>query len=250
MENNKQPIVILGAMDCECDLLRSKLENAHPVELDGYNALMGEIDGYPVVLAVCLIGFVNAAVAATLAVKKFNPYCVIVQGTAGAHDQKLRHNDIILGETVTEMSFCVTSRRQKGEGSDIRKWNFAAAQVYKDGAVTSTKTLNGDKKLIDIALSVKYRYGRLKAGNIGSSDCWNREKDRIYMFHETLGTDCEEMEGFAVAQVCARYGVPFLDIRVISNNELDEKASIFNKKTASPCQEYCFDTVKAIIKNI
>lgn len=34
------------------------------------------------------------------------------------------------------------------------------------------------------------------------------------------GSDCEEMEGFAAGQVCKAFGVPFIDIRVLSNSEL------------------------------
>ena len=40
--------------------------------------------------------------------------------------------------------------------------------------------------------------------------------------HQTHHTLCEEMESQAIASVCRTFGVPFLAIKDISNNELHD----------------------------
>ena len=55
-------------------------------------------------------------------------------------------------------------------------------------------------------------------GTIGSADVWNNELDRIQFFHERYGTSVEEMEAASVAQIASQLNVPFLGIRILSNN--------------------------------
>jgi futalosine hydrolase len=52
-----------------------------------------------------------------------------------------------------------------------------------------------------------------------------------------FGALCENMEGAAAAQVCARYGVPLLEVRGISNMVSDrEPASWRKREAARNCQ--------------
>ena len=55
-------------------------------------------------------------------------------------------------------------------------------------------------------------------GVIASSDTWNNELDQIKFLNENFGSVCEDMETQSVAQVCRNADVPFIGIRVISNN--------------------------------
>ena len=55
---------ILAAMQIEMALLAERLENAERRTVSGVEFLSGAIAGKPVVLAVCGIGKVNAAVCA------------------------------------------------------------------------------------------------------------------------------------------------------------------------------------------
>ena len=53
---------------------------------------------------------------------------------------------------------------------------------------------------------------------IGSSEVWNSEIDRIQRFHDRFGTTAEEMETASAAQIAGLFEIPFLGIRVLSNN--------------------------------
>ena len=57
-------------------------------------------------------------------------------------------------------------------------------------------------------------------GVVGSSDTWTQHRPSIETLHEQHGTMCEEMEASSIAAVCASFGVPFLAVKDISNNEL------------------------------
>src|SRR5690606_34561719 len=57
-------------------------------------------------------------------------------------------------------------------------------------------------------------------GAVGSADIWTQHGERIHTLHQLHGSLCEEMEAAAVGQVAAIFGVPFLAVKDISNNEL------------------------------
>ncbi len=80
---------------------------------------------------------------------------------------------------------------------------------------------------------------------IGSSDVWNSELDRIERFHKQFGTLVEEMETASAAQIAGFFNVPFLGIRVLSNNITN--GGKYNGTTALACQEYVFEVVKTYI---
>jgi|SRR5690242_8300988 len=61
---------------------------------------------------------------------------------------------------------------------------------------------------------------RIFTGTVASADVWTQHGDSIRSMHDRYGSLCEEMETAAVAQVAAMYGIPFLAIKDISNNEL------------------------------
>jgi nucleoside phosphorylase len=55
---------------------------------------------------------------------------------------------------------------------------------------------------------------------------WTQAHHRLDALHQRHGTLCEDMEAAAIAHVCARYGVPFLTIKDISNNEYHRASDV------------------------
>lgn len=176
-----------------------------------------------------------------------HPRAILIQGTAGAHDPELHRRDLVLGENLVELGYFITGRLPLGAGCDPTQWVCPGKQMRRNGKITEVSVLHGDKYLLDAAKRVPYPYGRIKVGTIGSADIWNRELDRIALCREKYGTDCEEMEGFAVAQIAEQYRIPMLNVRVISNNEW-HPAEEFNEDVADLCQEFCLDLLRLLIK--
>ena len=56
------------------------------------------------------------------------------------------------------------------------------------------------------------------------------------------------METASAAQVAGLYGVPFLGIRIVSDNTTNGAA--YDGKTGEACEDYVLDVVKAYIKSV
>ncbi len=246
---NKCTAAILAPMDCECELLVSLLEEKQENHMFGYIFYEGKLCGVSAVIARCLIGTVNAAVCTSFVIEKYSPECVIIQGTAGAHDPELKQNDIVVAKNTVPLMRFVSPKRKAGEGSDPFSWSDLGIQAYsaKTDNTAFVHSFKTDETLEKLALSVPYSAGRVISGNVGTCDAWNREHDMILHCHNNKETECEAMEGVAVAQVCEMYGVPMTEIRVISNNELVENER-FAKDTAINCQKFVAELVKTIEK--
>lgn len=246
---DRPPIIVLGAMDCEVSLLESKLEKRETLLYRGSGRYStGYLDGYPVAVVMSLMGMVNAAVSATLAIQTFKPKCLICQGTSGAHDPELHQGDMIIGENIIENSGHYTGVRKAGEGmSDPGEWEFHGKEMITPKGIMMIKEFHSDEKMMKIAESVKYTEGHLRRGTVSSGDLWNREIDTISYYHDALGSDCEEMEGFATAQVCSKFEVPMLLLRIISNSEYYPEEA-YSDRFGEMCQKYTLDVLRKIIK--
>ncbi|MEF9895769.1 MAG: 5'-methylthioadenosine/S-adenosylhomocysteine nucleosidase [Clostridia bacterium] len=246
-EETARPILIQGAMDLETSTMMAALEGAQDVMVSGYHYVTGTIDGYPVVVSKTQVGMVNAATTTTIALIKWNPCVVINQGTAGGHDVALHKGDIVLGTTTVNVNSFKSEWADAGAGIDPTKWENRATEVLQNGEVVEVMELKSDAKLVEFAknLSAEYEKGQVVEGVIGSGDVWNKELDRINLIHSQFGTSCEEMETFSVAQVCAYFDVPFLGMRILSNNELHKED--FDPQTGEDCQLFTLEVVRALI---
>jgi adenosylhomocysteine nucleosidase len=109
------------------------------------------------------------------------------------------------------------------------------------------RRFRGDDRLLAAARGAvaQYRRGKVVEGVIGSSEIWNSELDRIQTFHDQFGTTAEEMETASAAQIAGLFDIPFLGIRVVSNNITN--GGSYDPSAGVACQEYVLDVVKAYI---
>ena len=241
-----KPIVVIGPMACEIEYIASKLSEPREISFGGYQFRSGTVDGYPVVAARSLIGMVNSAVTTALAIREFDPAMVIIQGTAGGHDPARHKNDIILGEHMVEIGNWYSPHRDAGRGTRIEDWFTPGEEIMTEDGIRRFTVLKSHEELLRAAEEVPYAKGKLVRGTIGSADLWDKEIDRILYLHRVTGSDAEEMEGFAVAQVCMEFHVPVLHIRVVSNSELYPE-EVFSEDSGVFCQEYVYNVIRNMI---
>jgi adenosylhomocysteine nucleosidase len=177
---------------------------------------------------------------------------IINQGTAGGHVPELHVYDIVLGTQSVNLGSFKTGYRQRGQGSDVTEWSpldlmRTEGSAGQDPNARVIRRFRGDEGLLAAARSVRgqYRRGQIVDGVIGSSEVWNSEIDRIQRFHDQFGTTAEEMEAASSAQIAGLFGIPFLGIRVVSNNITNGEA--YDTKTGEACQDYVLDVVKAFV---
>ena len=87
----------------------------------------------------------------------------------------------------------------------------------------------------------QYTQGHVVEGVIGSSDVWNSELDRIQHFHDSSARRVEEMEAASAAQIAGLFQIPFLGIRVLSNNITNGDA--YDGATAESCQRFVIQVI-------
>jgi adenosylhomocysteine nucleosidase len=247
-----RPVVVQGAMDVEVRKLAGLVANVTEEKVQGWTFWSGTIDGHPVVISKTLKGMSNAAAATAIAAERYHPVAIINQGTAGGHDPDLHVYDIVLGLQAVNLGSFKTGYRPHGQGSDFTDWNpldlmRSEGSAGQDPDARSMRRFRGDEGLLAAARKVRgnYRKGRVAEGVIGSSEIWNSEIDRIQRFHDAYGTTAEEMETASAAQIAGLFQIPFLGIRVLSNNITN--GGTYDARTGEACQEYVYDVVKAYI---
>lgn len=244
------PVVIQGALDIETDHMISKLKNVKTKTYGGWQFWEGSYQGYPIVISRTLMGMSNAAAATTLAIEHYHPKAIINQGTSGGHDPKLNVFDIVLGAESENISAFITPKKSLGEGSNSLAWDKSFNLLPKNNSPeeeTRHLRFQADAKLLAAANQIKttYTQGKVVEGVIGSADVWNNELDRIQYFHQNYKTSVEEMETASAAQVASLYKVPFLGIRVLSNNITNNGQ--YNPGTGAACQDYVLNVAKTYL---
>jgi adenosylhomocysteine nucleosidase len=247
-----RPIVVQGAMDVEIRLLAGALDHATEEKVRGWTFWRGSVDGYPVVAPKTLKGMSNAAAATVLAAERYQPLAIVNQGTAGGHQPDLHVFDIVVGADAVNIGSFKTGYRARGGGSRFEEWlpldlMRSEGSAGTDPNARTMRRFHADEQLLAAARGARdrYRRGRVVDGVIGSSETWNSELDRVQQFHDRFGTTAEEMETASAAQIAAEYAIPFLGIRVVSNNITNEGA--YDPATAAACQEYVLAVLKAYI---
>ena len=249
---DRRPVIVQGAMDVEVRTLAGALANVREEHVEGWTFWRGTLDGYPVIVSKTLKGISNAAAATAIAAERYHPAAIVNQGTAGGHEPQLHVYDIVLGTYSVNLGSFKTGFRKAGEGSDLLDWSpldltRSDGSAGNDPNARRMRRFKGDERLLAAAVSVKdrYRRGRVVEGVIGSAEVWNSELDRIQRFRDQYGTSVEEMETASAAQIADLFHIPFLGIRVLSNNITNDGA--YDPKTGDACQEYVYEVVKAFI---
>ncbi|MCC3372959.1 5'-methylthioadenosine/adenosylhomocysteine nucleosidase [Cohnella sp. REN36] len=196
-------IGIIGAMQEEIDLLLEHLEDTVEMKRSGIPYYTGSLNGKKVVICKSGVGKVNAAVCTQVLIDRFNAVQVIFTGVAGALDPVLDIGDIVIS----------TSSMQ--HDVDVTPLGFARGVI----PYQNVSEWPADAVLVKAAVEAgeKVFPGHCKTGKVLSGDQFIADRDVVRQLHEELGGTCTEMEGAAVAQVCALNEVPYVVIRSMSD---------------------------------
>lgn len=251
------PIMIQGPMPIEAEYFASLLTDVRMEKAGQATFYIGYFKGYPVVVAQTGKGLENTAAATAIGIERYHPKAIINQGTSGGHDPTLQVGDIVLGKRSVNASNFKTPFRDKGAGSAPLEWlpMDLLASAGSAGEGDSAKDAEriryylGDPELMAAAHAVKAQYerGKVVEGTIASGNFWNNELDRIGWLHDKFGTSTEEMETASAAQIAHSYGVPFLGIRVLSNNLTN--GGHYDPSTATDCQAFVTLVIEQYIKH-
>ena len=194
---------IIGAMDEEVDLLRSKLEDRKDTNLAGSEFFEGKIDSLEVVLLKSGIGKVNAALGTALLIEKFQPDVIINTGSAGGFLKELNVGDVVISTEV------------RHHDVDVTIFGYEYGQVPRMPAYFAP-----DDKLVEAAVQSAEKINGIQVvkGLIASGDSFMNDPERVeYVRTKLPDLYAAEMEAAAIAQVAYQFDVPFVIIRSLSD---------------------------------
>lgn len=218
-------IGIIGAMEEEVELLRSKMKVKENHTTAGCEFVLGKLDEVEVVLSKSGIGKVNAAISTTLMNQLYQPDFIINTGSAGGFHKELAVGDIVIS---TEVRY---------NDVDATVFGYEFGQVPRmPAAYTPTE------ELIAIAEKCAKEIGiNSVKGLIISGDSFMSDHERVEEIRQKFQDPyCSEMEAGAIAQTCHQFNCPFVIIRSLSDiagqdakvsyDQFLEKASVNSAK--------------------
>lgn len=208
-------VAIIGAMEEEVKLLRSKLNNQLTENHAGYEYYSGQIDDNQIVLLRSGIGKVNAAISTAVLLKHYSPDYVINTGSAGGF-----HTDLEVGDIVISSSVC-------HHDVDVTPFGYELGQVPGMPAcfLPDDNLVKAAQHSIEELGEVVHMHGLIATGDRfmhQPEDVANTRNN----FPEMIAC---EMEAAAVAQACHSFEKPFVIIRSLSDIAGKENAKTFEQ---------------------
>lgn len=197
-------IGIIGAMDEEVHIIKTKMQNVIVKEAASMEFYEGIFQEKQVVVVRCGIGKVNAAVCTQILVDLFQVEAVINTGVAGSLRNEIDIADIVLSTDTLQ--------------HDMDATGFG----YELGVIPRMEqsTFEADKELMVLAKKVCEEVipnVGVHTGRVVSGDQFISDSNKKAWLIENFGAHCTEMEGAAIAQTAYLNHIPFLIIRAISD---------------------------------
>jgi adenosylhomocysteine nucleosidase len=216
-------IGLLCAIPQERAQLEAALEASGSLTIAGMRFDRGLLDGREVVLVGAGIGKVNTALVATLLAQRFGARLIVFTGVAGGLDPDLHIGDIVIADRTIQHDAGVI------EGGRLRTYQAGHVPFFnptpelgwpvEPGLLARVRAALADLTLPPLSRRATglERRPRIVYGPILTGDQYlSCEATRVRLFAELRGKAIE-MEGGALAQVAEAFGLPWLDIRALSD---------------------------------
>lgn len=179
------------AMNGEAEILLDNMEIENIQTIYGKTVHFGKAFGKDVLLVVCGVGKVNAAIGACAAIAK-GADVILNFGVAGGLNERTELTEVYLIDKAVQYDFDLTQLNGGKVGTlDEETENYLA---------------------LDAPAALDYPRRALASG-----DRFNDSPADYRLLTETLGADIRDMEGAAIAQTCKVAGIPLVCIKAISD---------------------------------
>lgn len=237
---------VIVAMESELRLVANSLDKVCSLERKGglvfYKGRYGSVD---IVLCQAGIGKVNAAVAATTMILEEAPDFIINSGVAGSLDERVKPSDVIVGSCVKYCDVWCGKPNSRGQVQGMPEW-FPTMDVKTESS--------GLRRLAKKYHTRRRMFSLLRAPIVSGDWFMETVADKMKCNRASGHAKAVDMESGAIAQVCFRFGVPFLPVRVISDvvgsSGHQAKYDDFWMKLADRSFEICMQLVKDICENL
>jgi adenosylhomocysteine nucleosidase len=203
--------------------LRAALDHDERLEIGSFGFDRGRLDDRPMVLAEAGIGKVNTAAVATLLVARFDAGILVFSGVAGGLDPELAIGDVVIAERAIQhdAGMIENERLHPYQAGHVPFFNptpelgYVVAPALLERVRARLEPL--ELAPLSAAAGGSGRRPRLVYGTILAGDQFIHCEATRERLHREFEAQAVAMEGAALAQVAERLGVPWLEIRALSD---------------------------------
>lgn len=231
---------------------------AQCVQRGGREFWVGQLAQREVVIVLSRIGKVAAATTAALLATTFELSGIVFTGAAGGLGTEVQVGDVVVASTLLQHDMDASPLFPRFEVPLYGRARFDSDAVLSAAVASATQAAlaeGASQRLTEVehplapaftalasaraAAGLAPHQARLHQGLILSGDCFvssQRQCDQLLQWQpDALAV---EMEGAALAQVCADFNLPFAVVRTISDRADDQAHLDFNRFIAETASRY------------
>ena len=248
------PIAILSALADEQDGLVHLLQDMQQIAHAGRTFWRGKLHGTEVVCVLSGIGKVAAATTAVALIERFGAQAMVFTGVAGGLGSDVHVGDVVVARDYVQHDMDASPLFPRYEVPGYGRQRFACDPALTDKlaqAVQHCVRHQAAKWTATLGLPAPHMHeGLIVSGDRFVSGADESLQLRQGLEQAGLQPLAVEMEGAAIAQVCADYGLPFAAMRSISDRADDYAHVDFPKFVQSIASHYAQAVIEDLCKRI
>ncbi|MEG0313962.1 MAG: 5'-methylthioadenosine/adenosylhomocysteine nucleosidase [Erysipelotrichaceae bacterium] len=193
-------IGIIGAMQKEIDEILKLMTNIKEASIHQTDMYIGTLGNVDVVLMLSGVGKVNASMNTTILLSNYDVEYIINIGTAGGLEPNENVLDIVISDYVVQHDYDTSLiDGESGIGLSFK----ADSELVKHATdILAATTINSN----------------VYVGTIASGDQFIADIKQLEVIKKKFNkAKCVEMEAGSIAHVCAKFNIPFIVIRSLSD---------------------------------
>jgi futalosine hydrolase len=226
---------LISAVPSEGTFFVKRLARVLPYPGSHLSFYRGRIEGVEIVYSISGMGKTNAAHASTVLIRDYSPELVINFGAGGAYPcSGLAAGDIMVAEAEVYGDEGVL------EADGFHGTEYMGIPVLRKGRKPYYNEFALDRRLAEAAVESAgsaFRGGpdapKIKSGKFVTLSTCTGTRKRAAELQKKWGAICENMEGAAVAHICAFYKIPLIEVRGVSNIVEDRDTAKWDLELAS-----------------
>ena len=242
-------IAIVSAMHQELRALLPLLQDGRIERRAGRECHLGRLDGHQVLLVLCGIGKVAAATTAAVLLDGMGVRALLFTGVAGGLAADVRVGDVVIARTLLQHDMDASPLFPRYEVPLTGRSHFATDAALCDALA------RGCAQVLRAPHAALARFGiaapRQHDGLVISGDRFVATAAESRALRSALPDALAvEMEGAAVAQVCADFGRPFAVLRTVSDRADDDAHVDFGRFIDEVAAEFSRDIVRSALSHL
>lgn len=231
-------IAVVCAMKSEAQPLIDRMSDLKDESCHNFEIYRGTLGENTLLICISGVGMVNMASLVTYISVTYSPDCFFNYGIIGGYGDIHKGSLVIVNDCIN-INSTMFDAAPKGSGISLSR---ARLVTFSESLDEFPVVYKSDELLVRAALSVAGN--NVIRGRLGSGDIWNKEYDKIMLFHTKYGVCGEDMEGYAMYQVANIFNIPALSVKGVSNNEI--LGQTYDYSVMETLNEFAFDVLNIL----